>query len=325
MGVFASGIGATLGVAAESSYATYAAPTRWLEFDSESLAAKKTAAISKALHGDLYAQSSRRVVTSWTADGKIEMDLVDRQLGLLFEMMLGSTPTITEQGTSGAYLQVHTPGGLRGKSLSIQKGVPTVEGTIEAFTYLGAKVTEWEISAEVDQIAKFMLTFDAQQEVTTETYVAPSYVLPNPLTFAGGSLTLGGTTLATVRSVNVKSTNPMDEKRFYLGSLYKAEPIDNNFREPGGEVELDFANMTDTYTAFAADSDLALTLTFTGPVIATGYNSYVEIQMPAVVVTESSPVVGGPEIVSVKAPFSAYDNGSAPVITLSYQSLDSAV
>ncbi|MFB8420317.1 hypothetical protein ACFC63_33010, partial [Streptomyces albidoflavus] len=58
-----SGLGAQLGIAAETTYGTYVAPSKFIEFTQESLALKKTTAQSAGIAaGRLLALSSRRRV-----------------------------------------------------------------------------------------------------------------------------------------------------------------------------------------------------------------------------------------------------------------------
>jgi hypothetical protein len=68
-----SGLGAQLGISAESTYGTFVAPAKFLEFTKESVVLKKTTAQSAGIAaGRLLALSSRRVVTQREASGSID-------------------------------------------------------------------------------------------------------------------------------------------------------------------------------------------------------------------------------------------------------------
>src|SRR5450631_798177 len=90
-----SGLGTTLGFIKEAAVGTCLASTRWPQFDKETLSLKKTIAQSAGLHQGLYEQGKRRAYVAFTADGQIDMDIVDRQMGLLLAQMIGSAQTAT--------------------------------------------------------------------------------------------------------------------------------------------------------------------------------------------------------------------------------------
>lgn len=335
-----SGLGATLGFAQETAVGTFTTPTRFLQFDSETLLLKKKTVQSTGLHGGYYEQATRRAYTTRTVNGGVTMDLQDRQLGLLLAHMLGSSATAVQQGATTAYLQTHTPGSTLGKSLTVQVGRPQTNGTITPFSYTGLKVTDWEISAAVDQIGKLTLTLDGWDESTASAYAAPSYVAANVLHFAQASLLIGGTvttsagvasvtgatTAAAVKSASIKGTNGLDVSRYFLGaSGLKAEQLANGFRKISGSAEVEFANLTDVYNAFSADTQLALQLTYTGKTIATGYPAELNILVPAIYFDSGPPNVSGPGVLTQKVTFTGLDDTINPPIQIQYQSADTAV
>ena len=338
-----SGILSTLGVAAESTYGTYVAPTRWLEFTSESLEKRKTILQGLGLRGGgLFPRASRRVVPLNDAGGSVEMDFATRGMGLVLSHMLGSTPTITQQGATAAYKQIHTPGanGTNGKSLTIQKAVPQVDGTKKPFTYLGSKLPGWTLAVDVGGILTLSLEIDARQESTSQGLVAASYTVSEVLHFAQGTLKLGGTaatasgavsitggtTVAEVTAATITGSNPMKTDRNYLGSAgLKAEPVVNGYFDYGGTLAAEFVNQATIYDLFAADTSTSLQLTFVGSQIATGYNATLDVVIPVVKFDGESPKVGGPDVVGISAPFKILDDGTNAPIQFSYTSLDTAV
>jgi hypothetical protein len=166
---------------------------RPLEFKSETLALKKTTVQGQGLHaGGLFDRLSRRVLTNYDAGGTISFDLPNRNLNAILRHMTGSpnntnvgaspanaaylpaeltiagTKTVGS-GTSGAYISYHQPGSTGGLSLCIQKGVASADGAgltvVEPFTYVGCKISEWEISVESGAIVQASLTIDARNEI----------------------------------------------------------------------------------------------------------------------------------------------------------------
>ena len=341
----ASGLGATWGFALESTVGTFATPVAWIPHTKAEFQLKKKPVESKSLRGNKFLLASRRNILSYTVDGSISLDLASRNFGKLFQAALGSTPVNTVQGATAAYLQTHAPGTLEGTTLSSQKGIPQVGGTIQAYSYNGLKVTDWTLTVARDQIATFDLTLDGWNESTATAYTATSYLAgasaPSLFDFSLGSLLLGGaitfnsTTLSTstgtaptgiVSAVTIKGTNKVNVNRVPLGSQTKKEQISNDFTVISGEVEMEFANPTDFYNNFQADTTTSLFLTLAGrSTIATGYYPTVQIAIPAIKWETGTPTESGGEIITVKVPFTAYDDGAGdPVIQLQYLTLDTA-
>jgi hypothetical protein len=334
----ASGLGATWGLAQEVTVGTFVAPTRWMPFIDDKMIGEKKTAQSEALHGGLYELAQRRRLVFHGAKGPVELDLTDRQLGLLIEHMIGSSPSVNQQGGAAAYLQYHVPGDLIGKSLSLQAGRPTIGGQIQAFSYNGCKITEWELSCAVGEIGKLTTTFDGWDESTSTGYSAASYVADNVLAFVDGQLLLGGvvTTVngfcsvsagaapaGVVSSISLKGSNGLDVERQSIGSLVKREQLANAFRKYTGQAEVEFANLTDFYNAYYADTPLTLQLNFAGAQIGTtAYNAELNITCPSIRFNGAPPEVDGPGIIKVSLPFDILDDGTDPVIQFLYQSAD---
>jgi hypothetical protein len=336
-----TGLGATVGFAAESPVGTFTAPGRWFQFDKEALKLKKKPLQGQGINGGLYERSKRRTYAAREVSGTFAMDLADRGLGLILSHMIGSTPNLAAVSPGGTVLQTHTPGMLVGKSLSAQVGRPSTDGTVNAFSYNGLKIADWEIACAAEAIAKLTLTLDGWDESTSQTYTAPSTIAANQLTFAGGQVMLGGTptttggivtvggtptTLAVVKQASVKCQNVLDTARFFLGSSVKKEQLDNGFRKLTGALEVEFENLTDTYAAFSADTPMALQLNFTGPIVGSGTDhSFLKLTIPQIFLEEGPPEVDGPKTLVQKCTFTGLDDATNPVVQFQYQSLDSAI
>ena len=207
----ASGLGATVGFSKESTFNTFVAPTKFMTFQKEGFKLKKNIVQSKALHGGLYNLATRRAFTTRTVDASLDADVYDRGQGLLWAQSLGGTaPTPTQFATTGVYYAVFTPGDTTGETLSFQIGRPQNNGTVQAFSYGGVKITDWEVKQETGKQAALTFTGDGATELTAPVYSAPSYVASNMLHFAEANLILGGTvnqagvvlTISTVSTAN---------------------------------------------------------------------------------------------------------------------------
>lgn len=320
----ASGLGASLGIATESVVGTIVSPTRWLEFNSESLSLQKTVLQGMGLRGGgLYARGSRRVVTGRHAAGSIELDLATNGMGMLFRQMLGSSTSSLVSGS--AYEQIHVPGSLDGKSLTIQKLVPNRSGVIVPFTYNGAKITDWSIDCAVGEIARLTVTVDAKDETTGTAAGTPSYSASTSVFhFRQGSIFLGGTASTTsgetsvaggtevgsIRSVSVGGSNGLttgeDNHRFGSTTIEQAQA---DYRTISGSLEADFVDAASVYDVFSADTGTSLVLSFEGTTAISGsVYPTLEIIVPDVRFDGETPQVGGPDLITLAASFAGLED-----------------
>ena len=338
----ASGLGATWGFAQETTVGTFHAPAFWLPVDSDKVKGDKKTVQGQALHGGLFELGAHRRLTMLEAKGAVEMEVMVAQMGVLLKNMLGSCISgPTQIGSTGAYTAIFVPADLTGLSMSLQSGRPMTNGTIQAFSYNGCKVTDWELTVAAAEILKLAVTFDGWAEATATTYTAPSYTPANIFAGVDGVLTTGGTVtttsgvasvsggsalVGTVKSVSLKGTNAMDTTRQTIGSTTKREQLANAFRKVGGTMVVEFANLTDMYNAYEADTPITLSLNFTSPTLAgTGTQAALNILCPAIYLNGEPPEVDGPGVISVSAPFDVLDDGVDPVIQFTTISSDATL
>jgi hypothetical protein len=139
--------------------------------DNDSLELKKPPKQGAGIFaGSLAPRSSRRVVPEYSAGGSLPMDLPQRQMNAWLYRMFGSYgqagAVLTQDMSTMAYKSVHNLGPIEGRSFALQKGAPTADnGTVVPVTYSGCKVSEWEISCALAEIAKLSLTIEARNEI----------------------------------------------------------------------------------------------------------------------------------------------------------------
>lgn len=324
-----SGLGAQLGIAAETTYGTYVAPAKFIEFTKEGLQLKKTTAQSAGIAaGRLLPLSSRRVVTQRQASGSVELEVTNKGMGLLFQSLMGTSVTPVQQGVTTAYLQTHTLADTAGKSLTIQKGVPLTTGSVTKKSFLGCKVVSAEFSCEVGGMLTASYEFDGKDCEETSALAAASYPAMAPFHFGQMALKTGvfGTEAARdgIRKVSIKFERSQAVDRFYAGKAgLKAEPISNDLVKITGSVEMDYVDTTldDLHTSDAATS---LVWEFVGPIIASTYAETFRITLPAIRVDEAPPTVEGFDVIKPTINFTGlYDGTNQPV--LSYISTDSTL
>src|SRR5688500_1467877 len=96
-----SGIGASLGLAREVTPGTIVSPTRWVEFNSETMSQEKVVVQGQGLRGGgLFPRRQRRSVAGRNAGGAITLDLATSGMGLLFEAITGSSTSAVVTGSA---------------------------------------------------------------------------------------------------------------------------------------------------------------------------------------------------------------------------------
>lgn len=337
------------------------AAAKFLAFKSETLKLTKTQVQGIGmLAGKLHGQTTRRVVTNWSAGGQITMDLPVRGLQQWLVPMFGSygqTPAnLTQDASTGAYKAIHAPGVLEGSSFTLQKGVPSADtGSVLPVTYVGCKVMDWEISVATGQIAQLLINVDARNELagagnsdplnasvpSLQAYVAPAantqpavfhfrqgtlYLGGTPSTTSGVTTVAGATAAGNLLSAQVKYAIPLETTRYFVGgSGFKSEQLQNNLRAITGQFVIEWLNAEAQYNAYAADTATALQLTFLGPGIGSGSDfSTLSILIPDIYLDDAPTSVAGPGPVTQTIPFTGLDDNTNNPIQATYWTLDSA-
>ncbi|QQZ54154.1 hypothetical protein IFE09_11365 [Streptomyces microflavus] len=324
-----SGLGAQIGIAAESTYGTYVAPTKFIEFTKEGLVLKKTTAQSAGIAANRFLPlSSRRVVTQRQASGSLDMEVTSKGMGVLLQSLMGTSVTPVQQAATAAYLQTHTLADTIGKSLTLQKGVPLTTGTVTRKNFLGCKIISAEFSCEVGGMLTATFEFDCKNVEETSVLATASYPAMAPFGFHQMSLKTGTYASETardgVRKVSVKFERPQAVERFYAGqSGLKKEPIANDQVKISGSIEMDYVDtvLDDLHTS---DAETALVWDFTGPIIALTHAERFTVKLPAIRFDDAPPTVEGFDVVKPTMSFvGLYDGTNQP--SIEYMSTDIAL
>jgi hypothetical protein len=323
---------------------------------SEGLQGDKVTAQGEGIFsGALHPQASRRVLSGWNpAGGPVSLELPTRNLQQWLFPMFGSygqTPSaLTQDASTGAYSAVHAPGALQTHSFSLQKGLATVDGTIEPLTYGGCKVSEWELSVAKHGIAELNLTVVARNELVGSGNSDPlngsvpglvSYSKPIGSVFhwAQASLYTGGTCSTTsgvttvsaptlagnIKSISVKYTTPLDLDRYFLGQGgFMGEPVDNAVRQIEVSAEVEWLSAMAYQNAWSGDTATAIELALVGPGIGSGsdHSSFTLLIPEMFLGGKPSPVVGGTQVITQKLEYAGLDDGTNNVIQGTYWTTD---
>lgn len=328
-----SGLATSIGIGAETTYGTYATPTRWYEIESETLTANYVNAEGSGLAaGVLVNRGSRRVRVSQAAAGTVVLYATQKSLGLLLAHMLSSdvVPTVL---TAPAYSATHVDNGLgaKGKSLTIQKGIATTDGTVRPFTFLGCKITQLQLECGKGELVKVTITVDARQVVETQPLVAPTYPTGLiPYGFAGAALKAGTfgaeANAAGITKLTLTIARPLNVDSFYYNNAgLKAEPVQNGKLAITGTAETEWVDKTVFADPFHAGTPFSLIATYTGATINGTTPSSIAVAVPQVYVDSDTPVAAGEDLISPSfALIGTYDDVHPP-ITVTYVSPDSAL
>jgi hypothetical protein len=327
-----SGLAASLGFVAESTYGTYLTPTRWVESSAPELKKVKNIVQGGAMAaGRLVRPGAMRNVTSKAGGGTIAMEVYSKRMGLLLQTLMGTTVTPVQQGATTAYLQTHTLADPFGKMLTIQAGVPDLAGTVRPYTFLGSKITAMEFACGIDENLTVSIEVDARDVTEAETLAAPSYATGvNVFHFAQSAIKLGTynseATVDGIRKMTLRIARPSRTDRFYHGNAgLKSQPIINDYAQISGTIEADFLDKTVYADRFAADTSTAVDWVFTGPVIEGANTELFRIRVPQIFFDGDTPTVNGPDVVSGAFPFVASYDGTNAAATILYQSTDTTL
>jgi Phage tail tube protein len=362
MPTYASGLSSQVGAVAEVTYGTPVTVTHFYEFLSENFQYNPTWLDGMGLKaGQAYNRASRTVVSQSDVNGDLTMEhtsgeaanAVADSMGFWWKWALGSalvTPTVV-LGT--AFKQVHTNGSKAGQFITVQVGRPQISGvTVQPFTYVSCKCTDWSFSCNDNQIAQLQLTFDGRTELTSTGLAAASYPTPNGLfsfanatvmtiggtasTAAGETTIAGGSALGSlVNGIVIGGSTPMKVDRYGLGNAgLKGEPIENAIPTITGTLSTEFFSRTELYDVFKTAGTTPLQIDFTkfdsagndANGVNAGPNPYrLSFILPAVKFKTGSVNVNGPDVIPQSIGFQAYDDGTTnPVIQVKLVSKESS-
>ena len=301
-----AGIEAQIGVAAESVYGTYVAPTRFYEFVSESLKYNIQRIESQGI------RQGRRTQHRWKAgtksvSGDINMELVPQDMGLLLQHIIGDPVTTGSDPYTHTYTGL---GAIDGKSMTIQVGRPDESGTVRPFNYLGCKFTEMQISCQAGQIATAKFSVYGREEQTSSGLASAAYDAElMPFVFTEGVLTVASTEIE-VKSVDytINANLAVDRHRVGTSVGKPKKALVNGLAAISGTFVADFESLTN-YNRYVNGTEATLTLAFNA-----GADGQLTITSN-VRFDGETPNVAGMELLELSQPFVGTGTTDANVIT----------
>lgn len=331
-----SGLGSQFGIAPQSAYITYTAPTRFYEVTKANVGKVKNTASWKGLAaGRFGARSDGRVVTTKAAKVSIdELVVTNKDMGLLLNQIFGGTVTPVAQSAPTALLQTHPLADNFGKSFTAQQGNPLTGGTVVPQSAIGSKVLSAEFACGVDDLLTVKVEADARDITEAQTIVAASYPTGRrPFHFAQmgvkiGATAVGATAVSGVRKVTCKVDRKLKTDMYYANAAgLKDEPVTNDFVEVSGTLSVDYKVAADFADRFRDDTQFALVWEFVGPNIATTFFETFRLTIPAAFLDGETPGADGPDVIQTDFPYTAYIDIAQTVnmVTCEYMSTDTVL
>lgn len=329
-----SGLDAQLMFGQESLWGTGVTPDHALEFDSETLTFDPGWLEPTGLRpGKIYKRNSRVRQSRKSVSGDITVEHATKGLGLWWKNALGSSITVpTQIGSTTAWKQIHTPGGLFGLGMTFQIGRPEPgTGTVRPFTFAGCKCLGWEFDIKDNAIPTLKLTLDGRNEDTTTTLATPAYLSNSSVfDFSQASLKLGGTPTTTsgettiaggvaattiITDWTLTGSTPAATDRFGLGNAgLKSQQLQNDNPTITGKLAAEFGKV-EFYDVYKANTTQAMQLDFTGSLIGVSASNFLlSFILPAVKIKTAPANVSGADIVQMSTTIEVYDNEIDPVI-----------
>ena len=327
-----SGLGASLGFKAESTYGTYVAPTAHTQFTSESLERSQEFYKNQGLQAGVFAQAQGLVTpTTRKSAGTVSLTPTSKGFGGILNTLHGNT--VTPTGAGAAKTQVHNVGLTvpDGKSLSVQVGIPDTAGTVRVKTVTGAVTESLTLKCDVGGALEADWGIVGQDLDYTQTLATPTYATGYEVFgYAAATVSIGGTAQTVsnglVKSVSATINVPRDSERFGLaGSATTAEPITNGQITLSGSMTMEFTDLSQI-NAFKAATWRALQIKALGLVdIQSGIKPELTLDVASFLVESATPVVGGPDVITLDINWTGAVSGSNPLCALTYVSTDTAV
>lgn len=323
-----TGLGAYVGAVAETSYGTPVTVTRFLEFLNEGIEPQIERISSSGIRaGSTVARTARWAVNDKGARGPISFEVANKGFGLWFKHAFGSVLIATPGGATTARTHTLVLGDKDDLSMTVQKVVPDVGGTNRAFTYGGCVLTEWELSLGLDGLLLFNTNVDAQNWTTATAAATASFPASDELFGYQDAAVNVDNGQINATGITLRCQDAMATERYYLRAVgTKSRPILNGNRTLGGELTLEFEDMTEVnyFLNGAPGTELEVELVMTGSQIESGFNYGLSVTMPKCRFDGGMVSVSGPDIITVSAPFMAMDDLSNEPVTAVYTTTDTA-
>jgi len=301
--VGAVGSNAQVGFAEETVWAS-GTPTidNFIPFLSESLALERNVVMTDSISGktarNIWREGAERV------GGDLNVEVQPVGMYTLLKHALGRGATAGPSG-SGFYVHDIYPSGSLPVGLALEIGRSGIAGG--TFTYRGCTINQMVLNCSVGDPLTATFSFLGKTETAVQanpTDAGSNISALNPLTFDEGVIVIDGVS-QEVAGFSLTINNNLNEDKGALGSRYRVAIPRGGFRDVTGTLNLEFDDLG-MYRKYTAGTETALKLTFTSDDMAAGTQAHVlQIDLPRIVFTGTTPNVGGPDLIYHDMPFVA--------------------
>ena len=316
-------------VGVEDTYGTAATLTRAYEVQSDSIARETEYLESVGFRpGIAAALHNRRRPIHMGASGSLDLDVLDRGMGLLLATIIGPTDGPQEtDGGSGVYVtEFVADREAPPKSLTVQVQRGTIEDALPIpFTYVGGVCTSWRLQHEVGSFLRLEATYDFQAEKTDVAAGSPTYPADGvPFDWGQCVITLDGNAVDATSFELTAELGMKTDRRFLRGSTLKKRPARTSVPVYEGTIEVE--PDTSLYDLYVSGEPVDMTVTWTGGQIgSTGSDYAVTITIPAVQLTGQTPTASLDDATVQSVPFRVLWNGEDAPLTVTVQNADTAL
>ena len=325
----------TLGIVAESTYKTFVAPTRFYEMTGESLTWNKQIKQGMGLRvGSRVARAARRTYVAGDGNGDFTVEAVSKGMGLLWQACLGSGVSTLVGGTT--YQHNFTLGDTL-PSLTTQVGIVQAGGTVDAYSWLGCTVGQWEFDFPNADIASLKTTLDIGDIATAQTYATPSYpTAPTLYQFANGSISTGAITPATTTTMPTAATptanirggtltvsNALTQDRYNFGGAGRKRQPTVGLRAITGTLEIEYDSTT-YRDLILNDGALTLLINYTGAALSTG-TEQLSVLVSSVRLEGALPQPNGTDLIRQSVTFTGLDDQINPPVAVYMRTADAVL
>jgi len=307
---------AKLQVAKETTFGTKPiSMTNQLQFFSENFKEKrekKSEGVITGAKGETASYTTKIVV-----DGGFSCLVRPDDAGLLFAAALGTEGEVTDVGTNG---KKHTFTALDMiESASLPSLSVIVDRIANTFTYTGCKINELKLSSTAGDFVKVDVGMIGKSEALGDTLTTLTPSVRRAFKFFGGSLKIGGNTVADLTKIDFSYNNNLQaDIQTNSSGLYVVEPQPAQ-RQISIDVDALFSDNTITQYVnnFKADTQFSLEINFTSDEeIETGLNYSLKITIPAAQIVDSDFGISGTDTLKHNFKFKAIDSIASELITI---------
>jgi hypothetical protein len=320
----ASGNDARFLLSKESTYGTRVLPARAVAINGESMTYEYNRYYSPALGAGRWTNPS--VVTTSGGAGSFNGDVPTTGFGFILDGLHNNTVVPVQDGATASYTGTHTLDTAPAKSYSVQVQTPPVSSsTLVPQDLLGVMFSSITFSWDPASVLKYSVdtvvrALDLSQSLAT--YSAPTSW--QPLSFSGGSLTIGGSTIADITGSGQMQLNAsLRTDGYALGSSgLMSKPSETAKPSATGNFTADFNDIT--HLNRVINNTIAdVVLKFEGATIASTFKYTLQVTIPNCAFTSPRPTVDGPGIVNQPVTFTNAAGTSTPPVIV-YRSTDVA-